>query len=90
MPVVVTTVPANKPILVEGQGEVTFVGGGEVSYAPCQLTDAILPITMTAITHHPSAITHQPSPNSFNLQGQRVGTDYRGFVIRSGKKYLNR
>ena len=102
MPVAVTTVPANQPVLVErlrvgdgtsgmAQGEVTFVGSGEVSYAPCALTDAVLPIdTATGITHHPTPITQHPSPNSFNLQGQRVGAGYRGFVIRNGKKYLNR
>ena len=48
-PVAVTTVPANKPILVEGHGEVTFTGGGEVSYAPCPLSDDILPITTTGM-----------------------------------------
>ena len=90
-PVAVSSVPAGKPLLVEAQGEVTFVGSGEVGYAPCLLTDDILPIgTPTGISTLHSPLTIHHSPLTINLNGQRVGTDYRGFVISGGKKYLNR
>lgn len=81
---VTTTVPANQPLLVEGQGVVTFLGTGEVSYSACPLTDEVLPITTTAISsvHHTSG--DQPR---YNLHGQRVDASHRGVVIRSGKKY---
>ena len=90
-PVAVTAVPANQPLLVVADGEVTFVGSGEVSYAACLLTDAILPIaTPTGISTTLTADSQHPSSKGFNLQGQRVAAGYRGFVIRSGKKYINR
>jgi len=81
---VTTTVPANQPLLVEGQGVATFLGTGEVSYSACPLTDEVLPITTTAISsvHHTSG--DQPR---YNLHGQRVDASHRGVVIRSGKKY---
>ena len=81
---VTTTVPANQPLLVEGQGVATFLGTGEVSYSVCPLTDEVLPITTTAISsvHHTSG--DQPC---YNLHGQRVDASHRGVVIRSGKKY---
>ena len=85
-PVAVTTVPANQPILVEGQGEVTFLGSGEVSYASCPLSDAILPITT------PSAInivrvdsSNQPY---YDLHGKRVNASHQGIIIHNGKKYI--
>jgi hypothetical protein len=62
-----------------------------VGYAPCLLTDDILPIgTPTGISTLHSPLTIHHSPLTINLNGQRVGTDYRGFVISGGKKYLNR
>ena len=89
-PVAVTTVPANQPLLVEGQGTVTFMGSGEVSYAACPISDDILPITTTAITH--PTVNGQLSPvNShpdYDLQGMPVNAAHRGVIIRGGKKYL--
>ena len=81
---VTTTVPANQPLLVEGQGVATFLGTGEVSYATCPLTDDVLPITTTAI----SSVRHTAGDQSrYNLRGQRVDASHRGVVIRGGKKY---
>lgn len=88
-PVAVTTIPANQSVLIEGQGEVTFIGSGAVSYAPCQLSDDILPIAtptgISALTKH-SVKTENAV---YNLHGQRVGNGYRGLVVRNGKKHLN-
>ena len=84
-PVAVTsTVPANQPLLVEGQGVATFLGTGEVSYSACPLTDDVLPITTTAII----SVRHTAGEQShYNLCGQRVDASHRGVVIRGGKKY---
>ena len=84
-PVAVTTVPANQPLLVEGQGIATFRGTGEVTYAACPLTDDVLPITTSAI----NSIRHTPAADqpTYNLRGQRVDASHRGVIIRSGKKY---
>ena len=93
LPVAVSgVVPANQPLLVEAQGEVTFVGSGAVDYAPCPFSDDVLPIgTPTAIEpftihHSPSTIHHPQS----TLNGQRVGRTYRGIVVEGGKKYLKK
>lgn len=89
-PVAVTTVPANQPLLVEGQGKVTFLGSGEVSYAACPISDDILPIMTTAITH--PTVNGQLSPvnshRDYDLQGMPVNATHRGVIIRGGKKYL--
>lgn len=89
-PVAVTTVPANQPLLVEGQGKVTFLGSGEVSYAACPISDDILPITTTAITH--PTVNGQLSPvnslRDYDLQGMPANAAHRGVIIRGGKKYL--
>jgi hypothetical protein len=90
-------VPANQPLLVEAQGEVTFVGSGAVGYAPCPFSDDVLPIvTPTGIEyvndpqstiHHPLSTIHHPLST---LTGQRVGRTYRGIVVVGGKKYLKK
>lgn len=89
-PVAVTTIPANQPLLVEGQGKVTFLGSGEVSYAACPISDDILPITTTAITH--PTVNGQLSPvnslRDYDLQGMPANAAHRGVIIRGGKKYL--
>ncbi|MBQ1773894.1 MAG: pectin esterase [Prevotella sp.] len=41
----------------------------------------------TAIYHHPSPNTHQPSV-VYNLNGQRVNSSYRGVVVMSGRKVV--
>lgn len=89
-PVAVTTIPANQPLLVEGQCKVTFLGSGEVSYAACPISDDILPITTTAITH--PTVNGQLSPvnslRDYDLQGMPANAAHRGVIIRGGKKYL--
>ena len=85
-PIAITTAPANQPLLVEGQGEVTFRGTGEVSYAPCPFTDDVLPITTTAVNSiHSTTTAEQPR---YNLEGKRIEAFHRGVIICSGKKYI--
>ena len=85
-PMAVTTLPANPPLLVEGQGKVTFLGSGEVSYASCPLSDDVLPIvTPTAIR----SIHHTSSGQSYyDLYGKRVGGSHHGIIIQGGRKYI--
>ena len=85
-PVATTTVPANQPLLVEGQGVVTFLGSGEVSYVSSSLSDDILPIETSAIADLRATSPHQPC---YDLCGRRVdASSYRGIIIRNGKKLL--
>ena len=87
-PVAVTTVPANQPLLVEGQGKVTFLGSGEVSYAACPISDDVLPITTpTAIT---SPTVNPSSDRYYNLQGQEVERPTHGVYIYQGRKVYAR
>lgn len=41
-----------------------------------------------ASINNPSVSTENPS--AFNLSGQRVSNDYKGVVVRNGKKFLNK
>ena len=85
-PVAATIAPANQPLLVEGQGVVTFLGSGEVSYASCPLSDDVLPIaTPTTIQNVRVSASDQPI---YDLHGKRVDASHRGVIIRNGKKYL--
>ena len=85
-PVAATTVPANQPLLVEGQGVVTFLGSGEVSYASCPLSDDVLPIaTPSAIRSVRVTTSDQPC---YDLHGKRVDASHRGVIIHNGKKYI--
>ena len=85
-PVAATIVPANRPLLVEGQGVVTFLGSGEVSYASCPLSDDVLPIaTPTTIQNVRVSASDLPI---YDLHGKRVDASHRGVIIRNGKKYL--
>ena len=84
-PVAITTIPANQPILVEAQGTVTFVGSGEVTYAPCPFTDDVLPITTAISTISQTGSFEAPC---YDLQGRRVAPSARGIVIRGGKVYV--
>lgn len=86
-PVALSEVPANQPVLIEAQGEVTFRGTGEVSYVACPLSDDILPIvTPTAIV----AIQQNAAVKGryYNLRGMRVGDARRGLIIHNGHKLL--
>jgi hypothetical protein len=87
-PVAVTTAPANQPLLVEGQGKVTFLGSGEVSYAACPISDDVLPIATTSIAL--PMVNNELSPDNshryHNLQGQEVEHPTRGVYIYQGRK----
>ena len=88
-PVEVTTIPANQPLLVEGEGEVTFVGEGEVSYTPCPISDDVLPITTPTGITGPTVNSQSAAVNAqryFNLQGQEVKQPTRGLYISQGRK----
>jgi glucuronoarabinoxylan endo-1,4-beta-xylanase len=81
-------VPANQPVLVEAQGEVTFHGSGEVSYVPCPLSDDILPISTStgiSIVEKERLIMNS---ELYNLRGQRADTRFRGLIISNRRKYL--
>lgn len=85
-PVAATIAPANQPLLVEGQGVVTFLGSGEVSYASCPLSDDVLPIaTPSAIRSVRVTTSDQPC---YDLHGKRVDASHRGVIIHNGKKYI--
>jgi hypothetical protein len=47
--------------------------------------DSITP-DVSGITNHTSATTQHPS-STYNLAGQRVSDDYKGIVIKNGKKF---
>lgn len=86
-PVALAEVPANQPVLIEAQGEVTFRGTGEVSYVACPLSDDVLPIaTPTSI----AAIQQNAAVKGryYNLRGMRVGDARRGLIIHNGHKLL--
>ena len=42
---------------------------------------------VSGITNHPSVMTQHPS-STYNLAGQRVSDDYKGIVIKNGRKVL--
>ena len=91
-PVAVTEIAANQPLLVEGQGVVTFFGSGEVSYVSHPLSDDVLPIeTPTAI-----GCIYTSSPNTqhttpyYDLHGKRINTPQKGVIIMNGKKYVSK
>jgi glucuronoarabinoxylan endo-1,4-beta-xylanase len=93
-PIAVTNVvPANQPLLVEAQGEVTFLGSGDVSYKPCLLSDDILPIvtptSIQSLTTYQSSLTTHPFP-LYDLQGRRMPAAplKPGIYLMNGKKYV--
>ena len=86
-PVALTEVPANQPVLIEAQGEVTFHGSGEVSFVACPLSDDVLPIaTPTSI----ASIQQNAATKGryYNLRGMRVGNATHGLIIHNGHKLL--
>ena len=87
-PTVVTIVPAHQPVLVEAQGEVTFLGSGNVSYMPATLKDDILPIaTPTGIIATQNSYIHNNV--IYDLQGRKIEKPVRkGLYIRGGKKVV--
>ena len=89
LPVAVSgKVPANLPLLVEAEGEITFLGSGNVTYASCPFTDAVLPIsTPTGIDY---VTSRQRATTVYNLTGQKVGSGKKGLLIVNGKTVLKR
>lgn len=87
-PTVVTIVPAHQPVLVEAQGEVTFLGSGNVSYMPATLKDDILPIaTPTGIIATQNSYIHNNV--IYDLQGRKINAQARkGLYIKNGKKHI--
>jgi hypothetical protein len=70
-----------------------------VSLAHCHLRKIILTINSLAwietseelrITKQSSAPTGKANDDYYNLSGQRVGKDYKGIVIKNGKKYVQK
>ena len=45
---------------------------------------------LTGISAPASTLTAKPGTGTYNLAGQRVGADYKGVVIRDGRKYLQK
>ena len=88
-PVAVSGVlPANQPIVVEAQGEVTFHGSGDVNYVPCPLSDDILPIARPAGIASVDNKKTIMNNTLYNLSGQQVNARFRGLKISKGHKYL--
>lgn len=86
IPIAVTIVPAHQPLLVEGEGVVTFLGSGEVSYSPCPLSDDVLPIATPSGIQNIGNIYANESP-IYNLQGQRINSMQKGLQIVNGQKF---
>ena len=45
-------------------------------------------VAATGISLQTSPITHQTS--IYNLAGQKVGTDYKGLVVKNGRKFIQK
>lgn len=82
------SIPAGQPVVVVTNGEVTFLGSGEVSYSPLVFTDEVLPITVPMSIRAPGASPKEE--RCYNLQGHQVTTGYRGLLITKGRKHLQR
>ena len=83
------TVPANQPVVIEAQGEVTFLGKGEVRYMACPLSDEILPISTPTGIFAISSDIPVKEHRIYDLQGRMVKAQPReGLYIKNGRKYL--
>lgn len=83
------TVPANQPVVIEAQGEVTFLGKGEVRYMACPLSDEILPISTPTGIFAISSDIPAKEYRIYDLQGRMVKVQPRkGLYIKNGRKYL--
>lgn len=58
-------------------------------YVPTNFPIELIPYTLPAGIHdiHADKVSDD---KRYNIQGQRVGTDYKGLIIRNGKKYIIR
>jgi len=69
--------------------KVTFTAGdnayGKISKITVYYTEDAEPTSINDIT-----VTTSNDPNTYNLYGQKVDENYKGIVIKGGKKYLNR
>ena len=73
------------------------INASTITYQTLGLSDAD---ALKMRTYASSAITsvksvtpdpaHTANPAKYNLQGQRVGDDYRGIVVTKGRKYLQK
>lgn len=78
-------------ILVEiADGKAKITNNFKPGSMPFPITAVMDQNTPTAIKEVSSSRLQVSSSESFNLQGQRVGANARGIVIRNGKKYLVR
>lgn len=88
-PTAVSVALAGVPLLVEGQGTVTFTGSGAVSYYQPLFTDEVLPIsTVTSVRAAKAAPASRVG--AFTLLGQKAQPDHRGITVVHGKKYYSK
>ena len=88
-PTAVSVAPAGVPLLVEGQGTVTFTGSGAVSYYQPLFTDEVLPIS-TATSVRAAKAAPASRGSAFTLLGQKAQPDHRGITVVHGKKYYSK
>lgn len=88
-PAAVSVAPAGVPLLVEGQGMVTFTGSGAVSYYQPLFTDEVLPIS-TATSVRAAKAAPASRGSAFTLLGQKAQPDHRGITVVHGKKYYSK
>ena len=71
-----------------------YTAGGEKLFGPLETYInpahilALKPATATAITT--PSVSRPVNGATYNLAGQRVGNDYKGIVVKNGKKYVQR
>lgn len=78
--------------------EYTDAEGGEHDYnvtvvynsGESNLSNTAVPATPTSISDVRSEVEGKTSSNTYNLAGQRIGGNYRGVVIRNGRKYVQK
>lgn len=72
--------------VIEGKGEVTVKFSGTKRW----FLDEVLVMPESAGIEGVSYDTTASDGKCYNLSGQRVGADYKGIVIKNGKKYLRK
>lgn len=99
---IATNVPVGSYVLQDHDGEVGFylvetansvlLSGNHAYFTPAVATQAAKINIVYPQTTGITAVKNTLNENDaiYNLAGQRVGKDYRGIVIRNGKKYINR
>ena len=79
---------AGANLMVEVGKGVTGYADGSVVPDPDPIVDGIRSIENSELKKQGSAPTGKANSNYYNLSGQRVGNDYKGIVIRNGKKLV--